>query len=393
MPGEPNLRRRNANQDNARDSNARETTSSSESPTLASSSATATSTSASTSTVTTTTTSTATSTSPVAANAQENRPMGGKVYYQGQTYDGTGRLPRDAPFTPTYVNAYTVNSAIAFVSLVVTATFFYFKIIVGILESPQIGPDREFLVQMSGMGPADAGEPRIMWIPNYEWDGRADVVLRSFPEYNTHWVNSLFPELLYQESKGSTPVKLVIIALGTDDASFAHTRQHVALDAYKDNLRAIVNSIRFPESPNYSPHTNIILVTPAPIDDNMWEASLTAVNQTMNRSNNVTKEYAQACVEVGKALDIPVVDLWSEIQCQVEGTCELHESDQLQDYFMDGLHLKRMGNEVLYKSVMDAVARHYPQLHPTCWPRVFPGYAEGSSPEQSALERRCRSRH
>lgn len=185
----------------------------------------------------------------------------------------------------------------------------------------------------------------------------------------------------------------MIIALGTDDASFAHTRQHVALDAYKDNLRAIVNSIRFPESPNYSPHTNVILVTPAPVDDIMWEASLTAVNQTLNRSNNVTKEYAQACVEVGKALDIPVVDLWSEIHCQVEGTCELHESDQLQDYLMDGLHLKRMGNEVLYKSIMDAVARYYPQLHPLCWPSVFPGYAEGSSPEQSALERRCRSRH
>lgn len=91
--------------------------------------------------------------------------MDGKVYYQGQTYNGTGRLPRDAPFTPTYINAYTVNSAIAFVSIIVTATFFYFKIIVGILESPQIGPDREFLVQMSGMGPADAGEPRTMWTP------------------------------------------------------------------------------------------------------------------------------------------------------------------------------------------------------------------------------------
>ncbi|KAF9939613.1 hypothetical protein BGZ67_009193 [Mortierella alpina] len=442
--GEPNLRRRNANQDNVRESNARETAPSPESSTQASSSATATSTA-----------SRAASTSPAATNAQENRTRDGKVYYQGQTYDGTGRLPRDAPFTPTYVNAYTVNSAIAFVSLIVTGTFFYFKIIVGLLESPQIGPDREFLVQMSGMGPADAGEPRTLWTPNCpsasttiqmntqetsgqeqgawtgnnnqeddcalfgkivvladsiskygythatygwlgflsdEWVGRADVVLRSFPEYNTHWVNSLFPELLYQESKGSTPVKLVIIALGTDDASFAHTRQHVALDAYKDNLKAIVNAIRFPESPNYSPHTNVILVTPAPVDDTMWEASLTAVNQTMNRSNSVTKEYAQACVEVGKALNIPVVDLWSEIHCQVEGTCELHESDQLQDYFMDGLHLKRMGNEVLYKSVMDAVARHYPHLHPTCWPSVFPGYAEGSSPEQSALERRCRSR-
>lgn len=147
----------------------------------------------------------------------------GKIYYNGQAYEGTGRLPRDAPFTPSYVNAYTVNSAIAFVSLVVTATFFYFKIIVGLLESPQIGPDREFFM---AMGPDNKGEPRPMLAPlcplqdqahdrgdddcvlfgkivvladtiskyGYthatqgwlgfladEWAGRADVVLRDFP--------------------------------------------------------------------------------------------------------------------------------------------------------------------------------------------------------------------
>ncbi|KAG0204957.1 hypothetical protein BGX28_003258 [Mortierella sp. GBA30] len=402
--------------------------------------------------------------SNTAATEETNSSLNRKVYYNGQTYEGTGRLPRDAPFTPTYVNAFTVNSAIAFVSLVVTATFFYFKIIVGILESPQIGPDREFYVQMSAMGPADAGEPRPMWTPicpsvpdernvaqdpskdqqswsssrsntrgsgttqeddcamfgkivvladsiskyGYthathgwlgfladEWAGRADVVLRSFPEYNTHWVNALLPDLLYQESSKvpSEPLNLVIIALGTDDASFPNTRQHVAVDAYKDNLKSIIQSIRFPDSPNFSPHTQLILVTPAPVEDVMWETSLKAINQTMDRSSNVTKEYAQACAEVGQDLNIPVVDLWSDIQCQVDGSCELHESNQLQDYFMDGLHLRRMGNEVLYKGIMNAVARHSPQLHPTCWPAVFPGYAEGSSPDQSVLKRRCSVRH
>ncbi|KAF8928792.1 hypothetical protein BGZ58_009378 [Dissophora ornata] len=377
-------------------------------------------------------------------------PNDGRVYYNGRTYEGTGRLPRDAPFTPSYVNAYTFNSAIAFVSFIVTATFFYFKIIAGILESPQVGPDREFL---SSMGPADQGEPRPMLVPTCpspeqilelrqqsqqrggnmeqdeddcrlfgkivvladsiseygyshathgwlgfladEWAGRADVVLRGFPGYNTHWVRSIFPDLLQQESKssGSVPAKLVLIALGTDDASFPRTRQHVAVDAYKDNLKSLISSIRYPESPSYSPDTQIILVTPAPMDDTMWEASLTAVNQTLDRSNSVTKEYVDACLEVGNDLKVPVVDIWSDIQCQVDGTCELHESDQLQDYLMDGFHLRRMGNEVLYKGIMNAVAKHYPFLHPTCWPIVFPGYSSESSPEQSVLKRHCSSNH
>ncbi|KAG0369392.1 hypothetical protein BGZ54_010050 [Gamsiella multidivaricata] len=383
--------------------------------------------------------------SPVPPNAEQSQ--GGKVFYNGRVYDGTGRLPRDAPFTPTYVNAYTFNSAIAFVSLVVTATFFYFKIIVGILESPQIGPDREFLSSMASMGPTDRGVPRPMMTPicpltqenqeqqqqqrggrdkeqddgdcvlfgkivvladtismygythathgwlGYladEWAGRADLIFR----YNTHWVKSIFPELLHQESKGpnAAPVKLVVVALGTDDASFPHTRQHVALDAYRENLKSIITSIRYPESPNYSPDTQIILVTPAPVHDSMWETSLTAVNQTLDRSNNVTKEYVDACVEVGQELRVPVVNVWSDIQCQIEGSCELYESDQLEDYLMDGFHLRRMGNEVLYKGVMNAVAQHYPQLHPVCWPIVFPGYSSESSAEQSVLKRHC-SKH
>lgn len=89
------------------------------------------------------------------------------MYYNGQLYEGTGRLPRDAPFTPSYINTYTVNSAIAFVSLVVTITFFYFKIVVGLLESPQVGPDREFLVSMAmdHHGPIDGSEPRPILEP------------------------------------------------------------------------------------------------------------------------------------------------------------------------------------------------------------------------------------
>ncbi|KAF9348642.1 hypothetical protein BGX26_012972 [Mortierella sp. AD094] len=399
---------------------------------------------------TTTTTTTVTSIASSSSTASTpDRQADGKVYYNGQTYEGTGRLPRDAPFTPTYVNAYTFNSAVAFISLIVTASFFYFKIIAGILESPQIGPDREFQSSMSYMGPADQGEPRPILTPlcpmpeqlqeirkqrgngdrasddddcalfgkivvladsistygythvthgwlgslSDEWAGRADVALRGFPGYNTHWIKSIFPDLLHQESKSVNvaPVKLVVIALGTDDASFPNTRQHVSLEAYKENLRSLISSIRYPESPNYSPDTQVILVTPAPVHDTMWEASLTAVNKTLDRSNSVTKEYADACVQVGDELQLPVVNIWHDIQCQVEGTCQLHESDKLEDYFMDGFHLRRMGNEVLYRGVMNAVALHYPQLHPICWSTVFPGYSTESSPEQSILKRHCNS--
>lgn len=180
----------------------------------------------------------------------------------------------------------------------------------------------------------------------------------------------------------------MVVALGTDDAAFPHTRQHVSPDQYKENLRSIVTSIRYPDTPNYSPDTQVVLVTPAPVDDPTWEASLAGIGQSLDRSNNVTQEYAQACVQVGEELHVPVVDLWSDISCQLDGSCELHESSQLSDYLMDGLHLRRMGNDVLYKGVLNTVAHHYPQLHPICWPSVFPGYSD-QSPEDTSLKRHC----
>ncbi|KAG0042002.1 hypothetical protein BGZ90_009561, partial [Linnemannia elongata] len=53
-------------------------------------------------------------TTSTAAQQNERPVYEGKVYYNGKMYEGTGRLPRDAPFTPSYINTYTVNSAIAF---------------------------------------------------------------------------------------------------------------------------------------------------------------------------------------------------------------------------------------------------------------------------------------
>ncbi|KAF9585909.1 hypothetical protein BGW38_000099 [Lunasporangiospora selenospora] len=436
--------------------------------------------------------STTTVTAPASTTAIRTSPTeatDGRILYNGQTYHGTGRLPRDAPFTPSYVNACTFNAVVAFISLVVTVTFFYFKVIAGLLESPQIGygyyPYSEggHATPPPGMADQDywrwvhesgvAVEPRAMlspicllpseqqqqqqhrfvkqeaddgdrdcrlfskivvladsiskygyshathgWVGSLadEYAGKADVVLRGFPGYNTHWVRTLFPEIIEQDSSLSspsqspslsstpadsyktpyyTPIKLVIIALGTDDASLPHKRQHIPVSSYAENIRAIVQSIRYPDDPyNYAPDTQVILVTPAPIYDAMWSASLEAVGETKpDRVNEVTREYAQACVAVAEELGLPVVNLWQEIQCQLDHSCPIQESVRPEDFLMDGLHLRRLGNDVLYKGILNAIALSYPTLHPTCWPSVFPGYLAGTSPEQSLLKRQCRRFH
>ncbi|KAF9969772.1 isoamyl acetate-hydrolyzing esterase [Actinomortierella ambigua] len=425
----------------------------------------------------------------------------------GRTTGGTGRLPRDAAFTPSYINAFTVNSLIALVSLVVTCAFFYFKIIAGLLEAPQIGrsigfggrgPNSQLLhpddvlyfqqfegeprVQVDPICPTDSERHRIDsmtddgcphfgrivvladsiarfgtshathgWIGSLvdEWSGRADVVVRTFPGYNTRWVNALLPDLLKQEGIASTTAgvatgtaaaptvhspsrpSLVIIALGTDDAALPFTRQHVSLEDFTTYLTSIVEKFRYPDSPNYLPHHRIVLVTPGPVHDEVWAKSLADIDQRVDHVNNITQEYVEAVQQVGQKLGIPVVNLWNEIMCQVsagpvaleenlvfvqrEGgatglgrdpdlerqqavardvlgvePCTVHESSQLDHYLMDGLHLRRMGNEVLSKSILNAVAEHYPEMHPHCWTSIYPGYETlDPSADQTALQWHC----
>ncbi|KAF9165309.1 isoamyl acetate-hydrolyzing esterase [Actinomortierella ambigua] len=430
----------------------------------------------------------------------------------GRTTGGTGRLPRDAAFTPTYINACTANSLIALVSIAVTFAFFYFKIIAGLLESPQIGrsigfggrggPNSQLLhpddvlyfqqfegeprIEIEPICPTDAERRRIDsitddgcphfgrivvladsiarfatshathgWIGTLvdEWAGRADVVVRTFPGYNTRWVNALLPDLLKQDqivsqqtagtttttgttapptTRSSSRPSLIIIALGTDDAALPFTRQHVSLEEFTAHLTSIVETLQYPDSPNFAPHHRIVLVTPGPVHDEIWAKSLSGIHQRLDHLNNVTQEYVEAVQQVGQKLRIPVVDLWHEIMCQIsagpvaleeklvpiQGTaaaggglgrdpdlerqqahardvlgvapCTVHESSQLDHYLMDGLHLRRMGNEVLSKSILNTVAKHFPEMHPRCWKTIHPGYETlDPSADQTALQWHC----
>ncbi|KAG0244208.1 isoamyl acetate-hydrolyzing esterase [Actinomortierella wolfii] len=394
----------------------------------------------------------------------------------GRTVGGTGRLPRDAAFTPTYINTFTVNSFIALISIVVTCTFFYFKIIAGLLESPQIGrsigfgsrgienqllhPDDVLYYQQFEGEPRTDVEPicptdsenhridsmtddgcphfgRIVvladtiarfgtshathgWIGSLvdEWAGRADVIVRSFP--------GTAAAAAQTGRQGNPHPSLIIIALGTDDAALPFTRQHVSIDEFTDHLKSIVQKFQYPDSPNFSPHHRIILVTPGPVHDDVWAKSLADVDRPLDRLNNVTKEYAEAVQRIGNELRIPVVDLWREIMCQISAgpvinedhiaggimerdpelerqqtlakdvlgvePCTVHESSHLDHYLTDGLHLRRMGNEVLSKSILNAVAIHYPEMHPRCWNTIYPGYETlDPSADQTAIRWHCQS--
>lgn len=85
------------------------------------------------------------------------------------------------------------------------------------------------------------------------------------------------------------------------------TGQHVPLNEYKNNLKAIL------EHPSVvAQKPRLILLTPPPVNEyQLEEAELIFGSKDPIRLAEHTKKYADACREVGGELGVVVLDVWS----------------------------------------------------------------------------------
>ncbi|KAJ2852065.1 isoamyl acetate-hydrolyzing esterase [Coemansia brasiliensis] len=230
---------------------------------------------------------------------------------------------------------------------------------------------------------------------------RMDVLNRGFSGYNTQdalrVASHVFPKTSTAPSLATKwplhdftfpgapkPPQLCIIFFGANDARFAPSSQHVPLDEFAINLRKIVSLLHSPESEYYSPSTRILFITPPPIGDRMFEDVSRRNGHAADRKNEVTKLYADAVKETGKAFRIPVVDIWTAIEDAVHGTQNPDLSSQehqdntskaeagtdnpyegYEKYLLDGLHLTPAGNELLYKLIVAKITSTWPELDPS----------------------------
>lgn len=100
-----------------------------------------------------------------------------------------------------------------------------------------------------------------------------------------------------------------VILFGSNDACFleAQNGQHVPLDQYKKNLVDLVTH------PKVTAHkARLLLVTPPPIEERRLEHRVKSQGYSkLNRSNIVTKQYADASREVAADMKVACVDLWT----------------------------------------------------------------------------------
>ncbi|KAJ1958195.1 isoamyl acetate-hydrolyzing esterase [Linderina pennispora] len=190
----------------------------------------------------------------------------------------------------------------------------------------------------------------------------------------------------------SPAVQLVMLFFGANDAALPLSGQHVPLQTYTENLRTMVNQIQDPQFDTYSPGTRILLITPPPIGDKMWEETCTRHNVPVDRINTVTRTYADAVKMVAKEKGIPVVDLYGAIESLVgasklknplfkaaaDGSLDRAQQqhvfgmitdiaspyDGYEMYLADGLHLNRNGNKLLARLILTTVISEWPEMRP-----------------------------
>ncbi|KAJ1801450.1 isoamyl acetate-hydrolyzing esterase [Coemansia sp. RSA 2399] len=202
-------------------------------------------------------------------------------------------------------------------------------------------------------------------------------------------------------------VKLCILFFGANDAADPKDSRHTPLKEYPENLRYIVNMLRSPESPHYSPDTRILIVTPPAVGDKMSEEWFKHRGWRYGpQKNAVTKMYAEAAVKVAEDMGLPYVDMWTAVEQRVQESRLLNlilpstenatvdatsiladtnynvpkttakpqgslkqtepnsEYDGYDEFLTDGLHLNSNGNELLSRLVSSAINRNWPELRP-----------------------------
>ncbi|KAE9979595.1 hypothetical protein EG328_000762 [Venturia inaequalis] len=209
-------------------------------------------------------------------------------------------------------------------------------------------------------------------------------VNRGFSGYNTDLALRVMHRAIPPCSDAN--IRIIGLFFGANDSCFPTeaNNQCVPLPEFKSNM------IKILRHPNLSGHNaRMILITNPPVIEEMQYAIDKAKGYPLRRTAENTKKYAEAIREVGKDLGVPVVDLWSAIMLEagwnptfqgpIPGCMDAPRSDVLTKYLIDGLHLTPVGYQLLYNTIMECIARCWPDQLPDNLPFVLPRWDDGDA--------------
>ena len=153
---------------------------------------------------------------------------------------------------------------------------------------------------------------------------KADVLSRGFSGYTTREAVQLLDEAVLKENPD-----IVVLFFGANDSVMPGQIQHVPLEEYRQHLKAMASRIA-------TAGAWLVLVTPPPVDE----------ARVKNRKLENTTAYAHACLKLGQQMNVPVANLFDEIQWV---------ADWKKKCLSDGLHLSADGMNCLYTCLAKAL--------------------------------------
>lgn len=149
------------------------------------------------------------------------------------------------------------------------------------------------------------------------------------------------------------------ISTGTNDAALDNERT-VSLEDYINNLDQIVSALVASDSPQYTPHARLILITPHPVVEGMR-----AKDTPVKLDREHTRKYKDACLVVGKEWAIKsdkvqTLDLWKLLVEAGGGETE----EALRPYYTDGVHMTPKGYRLLFDELMRIICTRWESLDP-----------------------------
>ncbi|KAF7677619.1 hypothetical protein GT037_004478 [Alternaria burnsii] len=210
---------------------------------------------------------------------------------------------------------------------------------------------------------------------------RLDVVNRGFSGYNTRQALQILPAIVPPPDQAK--IRFMTVFFGANDSSLpdAPNKQHISLNEFIQNLKDI---IFHPKIKAHNPR--IILVAPPPINEHLWWPRDQSNGYTIvSRLASTTKAYADAVVELGAELNLPVVNLWKAFMAktdfkadawklgdQLPGSLDVAQNDALVDLMYDGLHFNPAGYDILYQELMKVIEQQWPDQMPEKLSMVLP---------------------
>lgn len=185
----------------------------------------------------------------------------------------------------------------------------------------------------------------LCWFANIILHFRiCDVIPRGFSGYNSRWCRLLMPKVF--EEFRADQVACVTILLGSNDSSHADSpsKQHVPLEEFKANLVAMIGHL---ETIGIKQDRVVLMSPPNYHDEDFMKYCREMGRPHLPRkSDQATKEYAQAVAQVAHEKKITFLDL---------NTIFRGVANDNRSLFIDGLHLSESGAQLLFKHLQPLV--------------------------------------